>query len=105
MINYEVKIRTESKEAKQVRHNYFLLTFREITCLIVKSGKTENITSFDNLPALTITVPRFHVPFWLSHILVCLFYFCPSFCPSWDRNIINKQRYGYDRKGTWKRGK
>jgi len=27
-------------------------------------------------------LPRFHVPFWLSHILVYLFYFCPSFCPS-----------------------
>jgi len=26
---------------------------------------------------------RFHVPFWLSHILVHLFYFSPSFYPSW----------------------
>jgi len=31
-------------------------------------------------------LPRFDVPFWLSHILVYLFYFCPRFCPSWDRN-------------------
>jgi len=22
----------------------------------------------------------FHAPFWLCHILVYLFYFCPSFC-------------------------
>jgi len=28
-----------------------------------------------------------------------LFYFCLS----WDRSTINKQRYGYDRKDTWKR--
>jgi len=32
--------------------------------------------------------------FWLSHILVYLFYVCPSFCPSWDRSIVNKQSYG-----------
>jgi len=25
---------------------------------------------------------RFHVPFWLSHILVNIFYLCPTFCPS-----------------------
>jgi len=25
---------------------------------------------------------RFHVPFWLSHILVSLFYLRPSLCPS-----------------------
>jgi len=25
-------------------------------------------------------LPRFHVPFWLSHILVYLFYLCHSFC-------------------------
>jgi len=34
----------------------------------------------------------------------CLFYFYPTFCPSWSRSIINKQSYGNDRKGTWKRG-
>jgi len=35
--------------------------------------------------------PRFHVCFWLSHILVYLFYLCPS------QNIIkiNKQGYGW----------
>jgi len=43
-------------------------------------------------------------PFWLSYILVYLFYFCFSLCPSWNRNIINKQNYGSDRKVTWKRG-
>jgi len=32
-------------------------------------------------------LPRLHVSFWLSHILVYLFYFCPSFCLSWDRSI------------------
>jgi len=37
----------------------------------------------------------FHVPFWLSHILVYLFYFCPSY----DISIINIQSYGLDRKG------
>jgi len=42
--------------------------------------------------------------FWLIHILVYLFYFCSSLCPSSDRSIINKQGYGLDRKGTWKRG-
>jgi len=30
----------------------------------------------------TITAFPFHVPFWLSYILVYLFYLCPSFCPS-----------------------
>jgi len=37
----------------------------------------------------------FPCPFRLSHILVYLFYFCPSFYPSWDRRsyIINKQSY------------
>jgi len=43
---------------------------------------------------------RFHDSFWLSHILVYLLYFCPS----WDRSIILKQGYGLDKKGTWKRG-
>jgi len=33
-------------------------------------------------------LPRFHVPFWLSRLLVYLFYFCPS------RSIVNKQSYG-----------
>jgi len=32
--------------------------------------------------AKILHLPRFHVPFWLSHILVYLFYLCPSFCPS-----------------------
>jgi len=27
-------------------------------------------------------LPRFHVRFWLSHILVYLFYLRPSLCPS-----------------------
>jgi len=27
-------------------------------------------------------LPRFYVLFWLSHILVYIFYLCPSFCPS-----------------------
>jgi len=49
--------------------------------------------------------PRFHISFWLSHILVYFLYFCPSFCPSWDRNIINKEGYGLDIIGVWKRGK
>jgi len=32
-------------------------------------------------------LPRFHVPFWLSHILVYLFYF-PA-----GTEVINKQSY------------
>jgi len=36
-------------------------------------------------------LPCFHVPFWLNYIFVYLFYFFPSFCPSWDRSITNKQ--------------
>jgi len=39
-------------------------------------------------------LPHFHVPFCLSHILVYLFYFCPSFCPISDKIIINEQSYG-----------
>jgi len=35
-------------------------------------------------------ITRFHVSFWLSHNLAYLFYFCTSFCPTWDRSIINK---------------
>jgi len=39
-------------------------------------------------------IPCFHVPYWLSHIRVYLFYFCLLlyiYCPSLDRSIINKQ--------------
>jgi len=39
------------------------------------------------------TTTAFHVPFWLSYILVYLFYLCPG-CRIW---LIQK--------GTWKRGK
>jgi len=35
---------------------------------------------------MVLQLPRFQVPFWLSHILVYLFYFCPSFYSNWDRN-------------------
>jgi len=27
---------------------------------------------------MTLPLPRFHVPFWLSYILLYLFYFCPG---------------------------
>jgi len=27
-----------------------------------------------------LILPRFHVPFWLSHILVYLFYLCSNLC-------------------------
>jgi len=43
-------------------------------------------------------MPRFYVPFWLSRILVHLFYFCPSLCPSSDRKRISKRGYGLDEK-------
>jgi len=39
-------------------------------------------------PIVLLQLPRFHVPFWLSYILVYLFYFYPSFCPSWE--LYNK---------------
>jgi len=42
---------------------------------------------------------HFHVPFWLSYILVYLFYICPSFCCSWNRSIINKQAVAKTEKG------
>jgi len=37
-----------------------------------------------------LQTPRFHVPFWLSHILVYSIYFTllwASFCLSWDWSI------------------
>jgi len=34
-----------------------------------------------------LLLPRFHVPFWLSYILVYFCYFCPSFCPSWETEV------------------
>jgi len=37
--------------------------------------------------SIAYTPFRFHVPFWLSYILVYLFYFCHRFCSSWDRSI------------------
>jgi len=43
-------------------------------------------------------MPRFHVSFWLSHILVYLFYLNFSLCPSQDISKIDKQGYGLDRK-------
>jgi len=46
-------------------------------------------------------LPRFYIIFWLSYILVYLFWLClyRSLCPNKDIQIINKQGYGLDRKG------
>jgi len=35
---------------------------------------------------------KIHVPFWLCHIFVYLFYFCSRFYPTWDRSIIRAGR-------------
>jgi len=44
-------------------------------------------------------ISSFHVSFWLSHILVYLFYLCSSLGISRDISKINKQRNGLARKG------
>jgi len=36
---------------------------------------------------LSIHLPCFHASFWLSQILVYLFYLCPSLCPSYRKEI------------------
>jgi len=45
-----------------------------------KAGPPKSHFCFNHVNRLNM--PRFHVPFWLSYILVYLFYFCPSFCPN-----------------------
>jgi len=55
------------------------------------------IKLLDEVMISPVTITAFPCPFLvkpLSHILVYLFYFRPSFCPSWDRSIINKESYG-----------
>jgi len=47
---------------------------------------------------MTEHFPRFNVRFWLSLILIYIFYLCPSL-PKLGCNKINKQGYGLARKG------
>jgi len=64
-----------------------------------------SLSVFSYFEITKVTNTAFPCPF-LAKPHSCLFiYFCPSLCPSWDRSVINKQSYGLDRKGTWKRGK
>jgi len=65
-----------------------------------KQAKTINQYANEMRESIRVRqLARFSVPFWLFHI------FLYSFYTSYNRSIINKQGYGLDRKGTWKRGK
>jgi len=55
---------------------------------------------------MLIQIPCFHVLFWLSHILVLfILVYALAYAKLWHKYIINKQGYGLDWKGSWKRGK
>jgi len=81
------------------------VTHNEISESIATVTKTRLFVSLNSSHYTeTFQLHRFYVPFWLRHTLVYLFYLCPSFCPSWDRSIINKQSYGKTEKGRVETG-
>jgi len=84
-----------SKRARVIQQNIIIIVLFFVclcwrywyACLLRTIKKNQNM-----LCRLFISVlPRIHVLFWLSYILVYLLYFCPSL---YDRNMTNKQSYG-----------
>jgi len=54
--------------------------FTKITILPTRAGISAKV-----LETEMRHLARFHVSFWLSYILVYLFYLCPNFCSSYNK--------------------
>jgi len=57
-----------------------------------------NLDKHFSSKSLDLHLPHFHVPFWLNHILVYLFYLCPSLGISQDISELIKKDEAYSKR-------